>query len=77
MAGAGVLTLILSLAIWCSGAPLAVAVAGVFAYRALTLWLPMPFALIALPVLRQISKDSLSAEVGLAGSLVIPDASAS
>lgn len=62
LAGAGILTVILALAIWYCGAPLAVAAAGIFAYRALTLWLPMPFALAALPVLRQISKESLGTE---------------
>jgi hypothetical protein len=59
LAGAGTLTLALPLAIWYCGFPLPVAVAGTFAYRAFTLWLPMPFALATLPVLRQISKDSL------------------
>lgn len=54
--------MILSLAIWSTGAPLAVAAAGIFAYRALTLWLPMPFALAGLPVLRQISKSALRSE---------------
>ena len=62
LAGAGTLTLLLPLAIWYCGAPLAVAVAGTFAYRALTLWLPMPFAVATLPVLRQISKGSLDAQ---------------
>jgi hypothetical protein len=57
LAGAGTLTLALPLAIWYCGIPLPVAVAGTFAYRAFTLWLPMLFALAALPVLRQISKD--------------------
>jgi uncharacterized membrane protein YbhN (UPF0104 family) len=59
LAGAGILTVVLSLAIWYSGTPLAVAVAGTFAYRALTLWLPLPMALFTLPVLRQIGKRSL------------------
>lgn len=59
LAGAGILTLVLSLAIWYTGAPFAVAVAGTFAYRALTLWLPLPLALSTLPVLRQLSKRSL------------------
>lgn len=59
LAGAGVLTLVLPLTIWYCGAPLAVAVAGIFAYRALTLWLPIPFALYRLPVLRQLSKEAL------------------
>jgi hypothetical protein len=62
LAGAGTLTLALPLAIWYCGAPLAVAVAGTFAYRALTLWLPMPFAVATLPVLRQVSEGSLDVE---------------
>ncbi len=52
LAGAGVLTLILPLTIWYCGAPLAVALAGVFAYRVLAFWLPMPASLAALPTLR-------------------------
>jgi uncharacterized membrane protein YbhN (UPF0104 family) len=59
LAGAGTMTLILPVTIWTCGAPLAVAVAGTFAYRALTLWLPMPFALVSLPALRRLSKQSL------------------
>jgi hypothetical protein len=59
LAGAGTMTLILPVAIWACGAPLAIAVAGTFAYRALTLWLPMPFALGSLPTLRRLSKQSL------------------
>lgn len=61
LAGAGVLTLVLPLTTWYCGAPLAVAVAGIFAYRALTLWLPIPFALYRLPLLRQLSKESFQA----------------
>jgi uncharacterized membrane protein YbhN (UPF0104 family) len=52
LAGAGILTAALAMAIWWSGAPLAVAVAGIFVYRMFSLWLPMPFALASLPVLR-------------------------
>ena len=52
LAGAGVLALVLPVTIWYSGAPLAAAVVGVFAYRVLSLWLPMPFSLGALPTLR-------------------------
>jgi uncharacterized membrane protein YbhN (UPF0104 family) len=52
LAGAGVLALVLPLTIWVSGAPLAVAVVGVFAYRLLALLLPMPVSLAALPTLR-------------------------
>jgi hypothetical protein len=52
LAGAGVLMLVLPLTLWHSGAPLAVAVAGVFVYRVLSVWLPIPFALWFLPTLR-------------------------
>ena len=52
LAGAGVLALVLPLTIWVSGAPLATAIAGVFAYRVLALLLPMPVSLAALPTLR-------------------------
>jgi hypothetical protein len=65
LAGAGTMTLILPVTIWTCGAPLAVAVAGTFAYRALTLWLPMPFALVSLPSLRRLSKQALPTEAGL------------
>ncbi len=62
LAGAGTMTLILPVTIWTCGAPLAVAVAGAFAYRALTLWLPMPFALVGLPALRRLSQQALPSE---------------
>jgi uncharacterized membrane protein YbhN (UPF0104 family) len=52
LAGAGILALALPVCLWCSGAPLAAAVAGVFAYRILVLWLPLPVALASLPTLR-------------------------
>lgn len=52
LAGAGILALVLPVCLWYCGAPLAVAVAGVFAYRILVLWLPMPVSLASLPVLR-------------------------
>ncbi len=55
LAGAGILALLLPLAIWACGAPLAAAVAGVFAYRLLALWLPMPVSLAAIPALRQLA----------------------
>ncbi len=58
LAGAGLLTLLLTLAIWYSGAPFTVAIAGTFAYRAMTLWLPMPFSLAALPALRRLGKQA-------------------
>lgn len=52
LAGAGILALILPLTLWVSAAPLAAAVAGVFCYRVLSLWLPLPAALAFLPTLR-------------------------
>ena len=67
LAGAGTMTLILPVTIWTCGAPLAVAVAGTFAYRALTLWLPMPFALVSLPALRRLSKRARAAGRQLSG----------
>jgi len=53
LAGAGILMVALSVTIWQSGAPFAVAVAGVFAYRVLALWLPMPIGLAQIPTLRE------------------------
>ncbi|HEX5295925.1 MAG TPA: hypothetical protein VFW50_02965 [Streptosporangiaceae bacterium] len=49
LGGAGLLALILPLTIWSSGAPLAVAITGVFAYQALFFWLLMPIALACWP----------------------------
>lgn len=55
-AGAGVMMLVLPMTLWYSGAQLAPAVVGVFVYRAVSLWLPLPFSLAALPTLREIGK---------------------
>ncbi len=55
-AGAGVLELVLPVTLWASGAPFAVAIVGMFVYRALSLWLPMPFALARLRTLRQMGE---------------------
>ena len=60
LASAGVLALILPLTIWVSGAPLAVAVAGVFVYRVLALLMPMPVSLAALPTLRTMAQHPAS-----------------
>jgi uncharacterized membrane protein YbhN (UPF0104 family) len=60
LAGAGVLALVLPLTIWASGAPLAVAVAGVFVYRVLALLMPMPVSLAALPILRNMPQRPAS-----------------
>jgi len=59
LAGAGVLTLVLPVTIWYCGAPLPVAVIGVFAYRLLAFWLPMPVSMAALPTLRTMFKERL------------------
>jgi uncharacterized membrane protein YbhN (UPF0104 family) len=65
LAGSGTLTLVLPVTMWVSGAPLGVAIAGVFAYRLLCLWLPMPFALASLPALRQVSKQVVARASGV------------
>jgi hypothetical protein len=57
LGGAGVLVLVLPPALWYSGAPLAAAVAGVFIYQVLFLWLPMPAALALLPTLRAMGEQ--------------------
>jgi uncharacterized membrane protein YbhN (UPF0104 family) len=60
LGGAGFLALFLPLCLWYCGAPLAGAVAGVFAYRILALWLPMPLALAFLPTLRTMGERRIS-----------------
>ena len=67
LAGAGVLALVLPLTIWVSGAPLAVAVAGVFVYRVLALLLPMPVSLAVLPTLREMAPRPASHAGGTEG----------
>jgi uncharacterized membrane protein YbhN (UPF0104 family) len=62
LGGAGILMVVLPVTIWYSGAPLATAVAGVFAYRVLALWLPMPFAIATLPTLRRIGEEGALSE---------------
>jgi hypothetical protein len=58
LAGSGTLTLILPLTIRASGAPLATAITGVWAYRLLCFWLALPTALASLPVLRETTKQT-------------------
>jgi hypothetical protein len=67
LAGAGVLALVLPLTIWVSGAPLAVAVAGVFVYRVLALLMPMPVSLAALPTLRTMAQNPASRAAAVKG----------
>jgi hypothetical protein len=62
LAGAGILALVLPWALWQSGTPLAVAVAGVFVYRILVLWLPTPFSLAFLPTLRAMGERQAERE---------------
>jgi hypothetical protein len=57
LGGAGVLALCLPLTLWYSGAPLAVAIVGIFTYRVLALWLPMPAALALLPTMRKMGEE--------------------
>lgn len=59
LGGAGVLALCLPLTLWYSGAPLAVAVVGIFIYRVLALWAPMPASLALLPALREMGEKRL------------------
>jgi uncharacterized membrane protein YbhN (UPF0104 family) len=61
-AGAGVLELALPVALWASGAPLAVAILGMFVYRAASIWLPMPMALGRLRTLRQMGRNGPGAQ---------------
>ena len=58
LGGAGILMVVLPVTLWYSGAqlPLATAVVGVFVYRVVTLWLPMPFALASLGTLRDMGE---------------------
>lgn len=64
LGGAGVLGLVLPLTLWYSGAPFAVAVVGVFAYRVISLWLPLPFSIASLPTLRQIGEEEVPGAEG-------------
>ena len=56
LAGAGILALVMPLTIWVAGAPLTVAIVGVFAYRILALCLPLPASLAVLPTLRNMGQ---------------------
>lgn len=64
--GHRLLALVLPLTIWYSDAPPAVAVVGVFVYRVLALWLPMPVSLAALPTLRAMGERRIPHAEGLA-----------
>lgn len=62
LGGAGVLMLVLPITLWYAGAPLASAVAGIFVFRVMSLWVPMPLCLGALPTLREIGTARPGAE---------------
>jgi hypothetical protein len=57
LAGAGVLALLLPVTLHYSGAPLAVAIVGVFTYRIAALWVPLPVSLAFLPILRRMAQQ--------------------
>jgi hypothetical protein len=58
LAGAGILALVLPLTFWVSGAPFAAAIVGVFVYRIMALWLPMPGSVAVLATLREMGKPA-------------------
>jgi hypothetical protein len=66
LGGAGVLALCLPLTLWYSGAPLAVALVGIFTYRVLALWLPMPACLALLPTIRKMGEEQVPGAEGTA-----------
>lgn len=66
LGGAGVLALCLPLTMWYSGAPFAVAIVGIFAYRVAALWLPMPASLALLPALRTMGEQRTAQAEGKA-----------
>ena len=66
LGGAGVLALCLPLTLWYSGAPLAAAVVGIFVYRVLALWLPMPASLALLPHVRRMGEERVPEAEGKA-----------
>lgn len=59
LGGAGVLELVLPVTVWYSGAPFAAAIVGIFAYRVLILWLPLPFSLSSLERLRTMGNEEV------------------
>lgn len=69
LAGAGVLTLALPAALYYSGAPLAVAVVGIFVFRVLSVWLTVPFSLLSLRVLRSMKDETAHDEQPETGSV--------
>jgi hypothetical protein len=62
LAGGAILILCLPLTLSGSGAPLAVAVVGVAAYRALAVWLPMPATFALRPAVRKMGERARAQE---------------
>jgi hypothetical protein len=63
LAGAGLMLAALVPTLWyVSGVPFAAATLGVAAYRCLTLWVPLPAALVAIPKLRELGRRAGAAE---------------
>ncbi|MEN3341583.1 MAG: hypothetical protein V7644_987 [Actinomycetota bacterium] len=56
LGGAGFVEAALPWSLYFSGAPLAVALLAVVAYRIVNLWLPMPFAFLSLPIVRDLGE---------------------
>ncbi len=69
LAGAGLLAVALPVTLWLSGAPLAVAIPGIFVYHVMTLWLPIPGSLATMRTLRGLveSAGATGAESAAAG----------
>ena len=66
------LALVLPLTIWVSGAPLAAAIVGVFAYRILAVCLPLPVSLAVLPTLRNMGEHQTGQARGSPASRTSP-----
>jgi uncharacterized membrane protein YbhN (UPF0104 family) len=64
LGGAGLLMCALPPTLWYFGAPWASAVLGTFVWRLCTLWVPMPFAFLALPTLRKLGERSQEVSAG-------------
>lgn len=56
LAGAGILMAALPPTLWVAGGPWVPAMLGVLAYRFFTLWLPLPFAFLAIPKVRELGR---------------------
>lgn len=69
LAGAGILAVALPVTLWYSGAPLAVAIPGIFVYHVLTLWLPIPVSLTTMRTLRRLLEPPAATGGGQPGTV--------